>query len=33
MSPRPSSLHERVLVDERDLTLAELGLRYVEELG
>lgn len=33
MSPRPSPLHDRGVVSERDLTLAELGLRFVEELA
>lgn len=33
MSPRASTLHDRAIVSERDLTLAELGLRFVEELG
>lgn len=33
MSPRPNVLHDRAVVAERDVTLAELGLRFVEELG
>lgn len=33
MSPGPTALHDRGVVAERDVTLAELGLRFVEELG